>query len=119
MSSAPAAGPAAARLCFGLFSGTKTHTQFSPSTFGIIRYHCSFFAHQFIAGPLMDVLSESSLFNRYGHLNWEIKKNIFISYVFICRSVGQSVGDCPELGAKLQAFMVTFFSSLPSQHRGP
>lgn len=35
-----------------------------------------------------------------------------------CRSVGQSVGDCPELGAKLQVFMSTFFSSLPSEHRG-
>ncbi|TWW78763.1 putative methyltransferase TARBP1 [Takifugu flavidus] len=52
---------------------------------------------QFITSSLMDVLSESSLFNR---------------------SAGQSVGDCPELGAKLQVFMVTFFSSLPSQHRG-
>ncbi|XP_047191125.1 probable methyltransferase TARBP1 isoform X2 [Scophthalmus maximus] len=52
---------------------------------------------QFIVGPFMDVLSESSLFHR---------------------SVGQSVGDCPELGAKLQVFMATFFSSLPSEHRG-
>ncbi|CAG09449.1 unnamed protein product, partial [Tetraodon nigroviridis] len=55
------------------------------------------FARQFIAGPLMDALSDSSLYNR---------------------TVGQSVGDCPELGAKLQDFMVTFFGSLPSQHRG-
>nr|XP_046257205.1 probable methyltransferase TARBP1 isoform X2 [Scatophagus argus] len=52
---------------------------------------------QFIVGPFMDVLSETSLFHR---------------------SVGQSVGDCPELGAKLQVFMATFFSSLPSEHRG-
>ncbi|XP_073337331.1 probable methyltransferase TARBP1 [Pagrus major] len=52
---------------------------------------------QFIVGPFMDVLSETSLFYR---------------------SVGQSVGDCPELGAKLQVFMATFFSSLPSEHRG-
>ncbi|XP_062257587.1 probable methyltransferase TARBP1 [Platichthys flesus] len=52
---------------------------------------------QFIVGPLMDVLSETSLFHR---------------------SVGQSVGDCPELGAKLQVFMVTFFSSLPLENRG-
>lgn len=35
-----------------------------------------------------------------------------------CRSAGQSVGDCPELGIKLQVFMCTFFSSLPSEHRG-
>uniref|UniRef100_A0A665X6Q2 tRNA (guanosine(18)-2'-O)-methyltransferase TARBP1 n=1 Tax=Echeneis naucrates TaxID=173247 RepID=A0A665X6Q2_ECHNA len=33
-------------------------------------------------------------------------------------SAGQSVGDCPELAAKLQGFMVAFFSSLPSEHRG-
>ncbi|KAK2824180.1 hypothetical protein Q5P01_021355 [Channa striata] len=52
---------------------------------------------QFIVGPFMDVLSETSLFQR---------------------SAGQSVGDCPELGAKLQAFMGTFFSSLPTEHRG-
>uniref|UniRef100_A0A3Q3WMJ0 tRNA (guanosine(18)-2'-O)-methyltransferase TARBP1 n=1 Tax=Mola mola TaxID=94237 RepID=A0A3Q3WMJ0_MOLML len=52
----------------------------------------------FITGPFMDVLSETSLFHR---------------------SVGQSVGDCPELGAKLQIFMTTFFSSLPAEHRGP
>ncbi|XP_040906647.1 probable methyltransferase TARBP1 isoform X2 [Toxotes jaculatrix] len=52
---------------------------------------------QFIVGPFMDVLSETSLFQR---------------------SAGQSVGDCPELGAKLQVFMTTFFSSLPSEHRG-
>ncbi|XP_045927409.1 probable methyltransferase TARBP1 isoform X2 [Micropterus dolomieu] len=52
---------------------------------------------QFIVGPFMGVLSETSLFHR---------------------SVGQSVGDCPELGAKLQVFMATFFSSLPSEHRG-
>ncbi|KAM4607139.1 putative methyltransferase TARBP1 [Polymixia lowei] len=52
---------------------------------------------QFIVGPFMDVLSESSLFHR---------------------ATGQSVGDCPELGAKLQVFMVTFFNSLPSEDRG-
>ncbi|XP_078129306.1 tRNA (guanosine(18)-2'-O)-methyltransferase TARBP1 isoform X1 [Sander vitreus] len=52
---------------------------------------------EFIVGPFMDVLSETSLFHK---------------------SVGQSVGDCPELGAKLQVFMTTFFSSLPSEHRG-
>ncbi|KAK5882283.1 hypothetical protein CesoFtcFv8_020885 [Champsocephalus esox] len=52
---------------------------------------------QFIVGPFMNVLSETSLFQR---------------------SLGQGVGDCPEIGAKLQIFMVTFFSSLPSEHRG-
>uniref|UniRef100_A0A3Q3IHR2 tRNA (guanosine(18)-2'-O)-methyltransferase TARBP1 n=1 Tax=Monopterus albus TaxID=43700 RepID=A0A3Q3IHR2_MONAL len=52
---------------------------------------------QFITGPFMDALSETSLFHR---------------------SVGQSVGDCPELGAKLQVFMATFFSSLSPEHRG-
>ncbi|XP_047459509.1 probable methyltransferase TARBP1 isoform X2 [Mugil cephalus] len=52
---------------------------------------------QFIVGPFMDVLSETSLFYR---------------------SAGQSVGDCPELAVKLQVFMTTFFSSLPSEERG-
>ncbi|XP_065815574.1 probable methyltransferase TARBP1 isoform X2 [Labrus bergylta] len=52
---------------------------------------------QFIVGPFMDVLSESSLFHR---------------------SAGQRVGDCPELGTKLEVFMKSFFSSLPSEHRG-
>lgn len=52
---------------------------------------------QFIVGPFMDVLSESSLFQR---------------------SVGQNVGECPELGLKLQVFLTTFFSSLPLEERG-
>ncbi|XP_017268494.1 probable methyltransferase TARBP1 [Kryptolebias marmoratus] len=52
---------------------------------------------QFVVGPFMDALSEMSLF---------------------CRSAGQSVGDCPELAVKLQVFMSTFFSSLPSEERG-
>ncbi|KAK5853887.1 hypothetical protein PBY51_015007 [Eleginops maclovinus] len=52
---------------------------------------------QFIVGPFMNVLSETSLFQR---------------------TLGQGVGDCPEIGVKLQVFMVTFFSSLPSEHRG-
>uniref|UniRef100_A0A3Q3B3U0 tRNA (guanosine(18)-2'-O)-methyltransferase TARBP1 n=1 Tax=Kryptolebias marmoratus TaxID=37003 RepID=A0A3Q3B3U0_KRYMA len=55
------------------------------------------FALQFVVGPFMDALSEMSLF---------------------CRSAGQSVGDCPELAVKLQVFMSTFFSSLPSEERG-
>ncbi|KAM7408889.1 hypothetical protein PAMA_002556 [Pampus argenteus] len=53
---------------------------------------------QFIIGPFMDVLSESSLFHK---------------------AADQSVGDCPELAAKLQDFMTNFFSSLPSEARGP
>lgn len=36
----------------------------------------------------------------------------------MCRSAGQSVGDCPELAAKLQVFTAAFFSSLPSEDRG-
>uniref|UniRef100_A0AAQ5YJS7 tRNA (guanosine(18)-2'-O)-methyltransferase TARBP1 n=1 Tax=Amphiprion ocellaris TaxID=80972 RepID=A0AAQ5YJS7_AMPOC len=51
----------------------------------------------FIVGPFMDVLSETSLFHR---------------------SVGQNVGDCPELAVKLQVFMAAFFNSLPSESRG-
>ncbi|XP_062286493.1 probable methyltransferase TARBP1 [Scomber scombrus] len=53
---------------------------------------------QFVVGPFMDVLSETSLFHK---------------------AAGQSVGDCPELAAKLQVFMTNFFNSLPSEHRGP
>ncbi|XP_072247257.1 probable methyltransferase TARBP1 isoform X1 [Leuresthes tenuis] len=52
---------------------------------------------QFIVGPFMDVLSETSLYYR---------------------SAGQSVGDCPELAVKLHVFMATLFSSLPSEDRG-
>ncbi|XP_046884752.1 probable methyltransferase TARBP1 isoform X2 [Hypomesus transpacificus] len=52
---------------------------------------------QFIVGPFMDVLSESSLFHR---------------------SQDQCVGECPELGLKLQSFLVSFFRSLPMENRG-
>ncbi|KAM6956325.1 putative methyltransferase TARBP1 [Aplochiton taeniatus] len=52
---------------------------------------------QFIVGPFIDVLSENSLFHRV---------------------VGQRIGECPELGVKLQAFMVTFFNSLPQENKG-
>ncbi|XP_036439227.1 probable methyltransferase TARBP1 [Colossoma macropomum] len=52
---------------------------------------------QFVVGPFMEVLTESSLYHR---------------------SAGQAVGECPEIGLKLQRFMVTFFSSLPEEHRG-
>ncbi|KAG9344455.1 hypothetical protein JZ751_011125 [Albula glossodonta] len=52
---------------------------------------------QFIVGPFLDVLAESSLFHR---------------------SPGQNIGERPELGTKLQAFMLTFLSSLPQESRG-
>ncbi|XP_068597703.1 probable methyltransferase TARBP1 [Brachionichthys hirsutus] len=52
---------------------------------------------QFIVGPFMAVLSEASLFHR---------------------SLKQRLGECPELGVKLQVFVVNFFRSLPSDHRG-
>ncbi|KAI4897075.1 hypothetical protein NFI96_000643 [Prochilodus magdalenae] len=52
---------------------------------------------QFVVGPFTDVLTESSLYHR---------------------SVGQAVGECPEIGLKLQRFMVMFFSSLPELDRG-
>ncbi|XP_051773539.1 probable methyltransferase TARBP1 isoform X2 [Ctenopharyngodon idella] len=52
---------------------------------------------QFVIGPLMDVLAESSLYHR---------------------ALQQNIRDCPELGVKLQIFMVNFFSSLPEENRG-
>nr|XP_015218568.1 PREDICTED: probable methyltransferase TARBP1 [Lepisosteus oculatus] len=52
---------------------------------------------EFIVGPFLDVLAESTLFNR---------------------SVGQSIGECPELAIKLQRFLVTFISSLPKEKQG-
>ncbi|XP_060720416.1 probable methyltransferase TARBP1 [Tachysurus vachellii] len=52
---------------------------------------------QFVVGPFMDVLAETSLYHR---------------------SPKQSVGECPELGLKLQNFMVMFFSSLPEDRKG-
>ncbi|XP_023819046.1 probable methyltransferase TARBP1 [Oryzias latipes] len=51
---------------------------------------------QFIVGPFMDVLSETSLFHR---------------------SPGERVGECPELAVKLRVFMETFFTSLPQEER--
>lgn len=51
---------------------------------------------QFIVGPFLDVLSETSLFQR---------------------AVGQHVGECPELAVKLQVFMVNFFTNLPSEQK--
>ncbi|CAM4725689.1 unnamed protein product [Leuciscus chuanchicus] len=51
----------------------------------------------FVIGPLMDVLAESALYHR---------------------APQQNIRDCPELGVKLQIFMVNFFSSLPEENRG-
>ncbi|XP_017317065.1 probable methyltransferase TARBP1 isoform X2 [Ictalurus punctatus] len=52
---------------------------------------------QFVVGPFMDVLAENWLYQR---------------------SPKQSIGECPELGVKLQNFMVMFFSSLPEDRQG-
>ncbi|MCI4394962.1 hypothetical protein PGIGA_G00174930 [Pangasianodon gigas] len=52
---------------------------------------------QFVVGPFMDVLAETSLYHR---------------------SSKQTIGECPELGLKLQNFMVMFFSSLPEDRQG-
>lgn len=42
----------------------------------LFKSHCSaVFACQFVAGPLMDALSESSLFNRYGHFKQSHQAN--------------------------------------------
>lgn len=38
------------------------------------------------------------------------------SYVY--RSPKQSIGECPEIGIKMQNFMVKFFSSLPEDRQG-
>ncbi|KAJ0066732.1 hypothetical protein NL108_002366, partial [Boleophthalmus pectinirostris] len=51
---------------------------------------------QFVIGPFLDVLSETSLFQR---------------------AIEQSIGECPELGSKLQVFMVNFFTNLPSEQK--
>ncbi|KAG5266487.1 hypothetical protein AALO_G00232640 [Alosa alosa] len=53
---------------------------------------------QFIVGPFMDVLSESTLYHR---------------------STNQLIGECPEVGLKLQEFFVNFFGSLPQENKGP
>ncbi|XP_042312637.1 probable methyltransferase TARBP1 [Sceloporus undulatus] len=52
---------------------------------------------EFVIGPLMDALSESFLYSRLP---------------------GQTVGTCPPLGMKLQAFLATFFTSLPAEEKG-
>ncbi|XP_035386150.1 probable methyltransferase TARBP1 isoform X3 [Electrophorus electricus] len=67
---------------------------------GLRLLRCPAFAlsvSKFVVGPFMDVLAEISLYHR---------------------SPGQAIGDCPELGLKLQNFMVTFFSSLPKENQG-
>ncbi|KAM6460808.1 putative methyltransferase TARBP1 isoform 1-T1 [Liasis olivaceus] len=51
---------------------------------------------EFIIGPLMDALSESSLYSRLS---------------------GQIMGTCPPLGIMLQNFMATFFTSLPEREK--
>ncbi|XP_031993477.1 probable methyltransferase TARBP1 isoform X1 [Hylobates moloch] len=52
---------------------------------------------EFIIGPLMDALSESSLYSR---------------------SPGQLIGSCSPLGLKLQKFLVTYISLLPEEIKG-
>ncbi|XP_053567073.1 probable methyltransferase TARBP1 [Bombina bombina] len=52
---------------------------------------------EFIIGPLMDALSESSMFSR---------------------SPGQLSGECPLLGTKFQTFLATFVTSLSEETRG-
>lgn len=79
MSSVSAAGPAATRVCFGLFPGTSSPTISSEHFTTHFDYlHLAallFFACQFIAGPLMDALSDSSLFNRYGDFKHSHRAN--------------------------------------------
>ncbi|NWZ79161.1 TARB1 methyltransferase, partial [Poecile atricapillus] len=52
---------------------------------------------EFVIGPLMDALSESSLYNR---------------------TPGQSIGDCPPLGMRLQKFLATYLTLLPEEEKG-
>nr|XP_048699795.1 probable methyltransferase TARBP1 isoform X3 [Caretta caretta] len=51
---------------------------------------------EFIIGPLMDALSESSLYGR---------------------SPGQLIGACPPLGMKLQKFLSTYLTLLPEEEK--
>uniref|UniRef100_A0A8C3FDV0 TAR (HIV-1) RNA binding protein 1 n=1 Tax=Chrysemys picta bellii TaxID=8478 RepID=A0A8C3FDV0_CHRPI len=51
---------------------------------------------EFIIGPLMDALSESSLYGR---------------------SPGQLIGACPPLGVKLQKFLSIYLTLLPEEER--
>ncbi|XP_069708434.1 probable methyltransferase TARBP1 isoform X2 [Phaenicophaeus curvirostris] len=52
---------------------------------------------EFIIGPLMDALSESSLYGR---------------------APGQLVGACPPLGMRLQKFLATYVMLLPEEEKG-
>ncbi|XP_066473038.1 probable methyltransferase TARBP1 isoform X2 [Tiliqua scincoides] len=51
---------------------------------------------EFIIGPLMDALSESSLYSRPS---------------------GQMIGTCPPLAIKLQVFLAAFLTSLPEEEK--
>ncbi|KAM8809796.1 putative methyltransferase TARBP1 [Eudromia elegans] len=52
---------------------------------------------EFVIGPLMDALSESSLYSR---------------------TPGQLMGACPPLGLRLQKFLTTYLTLLPDQEKG-
>ncbi|XP_048361116.1 probable methyltransferase TARBP1 [Sphaerodactylus townsendi] len=51
---------------------------------------------EFVIGPLMDALSESS---------------------FYSRSSGQVIGMCPTLGIQLQKFLAAFFTNVPEEEK--
>ncbi|XP_027754099.1 probable methyltransferase TARBP1 isoform X1 [Empidonax traillii] len=52
---------------------------------------------EFVIGPLMDALSESSLYSR---------------------TPSQLIGACPPLGMRLQKFLATYFMLLPEEEKG-
>uniref|UniRef100_A0A8C0HS79 tRNA (guanosine(18)-2'-O)-methyltransferase TARBP1 n=1 Tax=Buteo japonicus TaxID=224669 RepID=A0A8C0HS79_9AVES len=52
---------------------------------------------EFVIGPLMDALSESSLYSR---------------------TPGQLMGACPPLGMRLQKFLATYIMLLPEEEKG-
>ncbi|NWI93242.1 TARB1 methyltransferase, partial [Pitta sordida] len=52
---------------------------------------------EFVIGPLMDALSESSLYSR---------------------TPGQLIGTCPPLGLRLQKFLATYLVLLPEEEKG-
>uniref|UniRef100_A0A8C5UKP8 tRNA (guanosine(18)-2'-O)-methyltransferase TARBP1 n=1 Tax=Malurus cyaneus samueli TaxID=2593467 RepID=A0A8C5UKP8_9PASS len=52
---------------------------------------------EFVIGPLMDALSESSLYSR---------------------TPGQLIGACPPLGMRLQKFLATYLALLPEEEKG-
>uniref|UniRef100_A0A8B9J1V5 tRNA (guanosine(18)-2'-O)-methyltransferase TARBP1 n=1 Tax=Amazona collaria TaxID=241587 RepID=A0A8B9J1V5_9PSIT len=52
---------------------------------------------EFVIGPLMDALSESSLYSR---------------------TPGQLMGACPPLGMRLQKFLATYMMLLPEEEKG-